>query len=279
MLGMLAFSDHSRSVAPATQTPQTPSARATTRRSVGALVLREMTTTYGRSPGGWLWAILEPIAAIALLSFAFSLAFKSPPLGQSFALFYATGFLPYMMFHDTSQKTALGLRFSKPLLSFSRVKLTDALFARFALAFLINLAVFVVVIAGLIVWQAPNMRPEPASVAIALAMSAGLGLACGFLNCFLFTSFPAWERLWNIGLRPLFIVSGVVFLLEDVPANLQPYLQINPLFHVTGMMRAAMYPTYQPDYLSVSYVSVILIFLMVLGLLLIDQNSGEMIEK
>ena len=27
-----------------------------------------MGTTYGRSPGGYLWAILEPVAGIALLS-------------------------------------------------------------------------------------------------------------------------------------------------------------------------------------------------------------------
>ena len=35
-------------------------------RCVIALMLREMATTYGRSPGGYLWVMLEPIAGIAL---------------------------------------------------------------------------------------------------------------------------------------------------------------------------------------------------------------------
>ena len=73
-------------------------------RAVGALILREMATTHGKSPGGFLWAIAEPVAAIALLSFAFSLIFVAPPLGRDFALFYATGFLPFFLFLDVSQK-------------------------------------------------------------------------------------------------------------------------------------------------------------------------------
>ena len=47
-------------------------------RIVMALMLREMATTYGRSAGGYLWAILEPILGIALLSVIFSLALARP---------------------------------------------------------------------------------------------------------------------------------------------------------------------------------------------------------
>ncbi|MCX7288621.1 MAG: hypothetical protein NTW20_13985 [Rhodobacterales bacterium] len=66
-----------------------------TSRSVVALMLREMSTTYGRSPGGYLWVILEPVGGIALLSLVltFGLRVKSPGLGINFPLFYATGVL------------------------------------------------------------------------------------------------------------------------------------------------------------------------------------------
>ena len=37
-------------------------------RVVFALIIREMSTTYGRSAGGYIWAILEPVGAIALMS-------------------------------------------------------------------------------------------------------------------------------------------------------------------------------------------------------------------
>src|SRR5690606_15198503 len=85
-------------------------------RTVTALMLREIATTYGRSVGGYIWAILEPVLGVALLSVLFSLALRSPGLGSNFPLFYATGFLPFAMFHDLSSKTAAAIRFSRPFL-------------------------------------------------------------------------------------------------------------------------------------------------------------------
>ncbi len=231
--------------------PRRSGARA--HRTIVALMLREMATTFGRSPGGYIWALLEPIAAIALLSFAFSLAFRAPPLGSSFALFYATGYLPYMVFHDIAQKTAAATRFSRPLFTFGAVGWAEAVLARIVLNTLTHLMIFVIVIAGLVA-----TLPGPATIDVpvvlaALAMAALLAAGIGTLNCYLFMAFPAWERLWMIAMRPLFIVSGVLFLLEDVPSAYQSHLWANPLFHVTGMMRSAFYPDYSPDYLSPAF--------------------------
>ncbi len=248
-------------------------------RVVAALMLREMVTTYGRSPGGWLWALLEPIAAIALLAFAFSLVFRDPPLGSDFALFYATGFLPYMVFHDISGKVASALRFSKPLFSFGRVRVIDAVTARIALNALTHAVIGTVVLTALLVLSDTNAALAPGLILEAYTLALALAVGAGVLNCYLFTAFPAWERLWNIALRPLFIVSGVVFLLEDVPDAYQPYLLANPLFHVTGMMRAGVYPTYEPLYPSTVYVFAIAAALLVLGMLLLDAFADEVLHK
>ncbi|MEO0656736.1 MAG: sugar ABC transporter permease, partial [Pseudomonadota bacterium] len=67
-------------------------------RSIIALMLREMATSYGRSPGGYLWAVLEPAAGIAILTLIFSFAFIGPPIGTSFPMFYATGMVPFLAY-------------------------------------------------------------------------------------------------------------------------------------------------------------------------------------
>ena len=41
--------------------PQLRPPRVQTFRTISALIMREMQTTYGRSPGGYLWAVLEPV--------------------------------------------------------------------------------------------------------------------------------------------------------------------------------------------------------------------------
>ncbi len=253
--------------------------RLSANRTIAALGLREMITSYGRSPGGWLWAIIEPAAAIALLAFAFSLAFRAPPLGSSFALFYATGFLPYMLFHDISQKVATSIRFSRPLLNFGAVSYLDTLIARFLLNLLTHLLVIALVLTALLYVARSNAYVDARLLFLALAASSALAAGVGTLNCYLFTAFPAWERLWAIALRPLFIISGVVFLFEDVPAAYQTLLAANPLFHVTGLMRAAIYPTYEPTYINLWFVFGVAVGTSVLGMLCLDKFHDELIHK
>ena len=55
-----------------------------TLRAISALILREMATAHGRIRGGYLWAVAEPVAAVALLVLVFSVAFEQPPLGRCF---------------------------------------------------------------------------------------------------------------------------------------------------------------------------------------------------
>ncbi|MBR9762451.1 MAG: sugar ABC transporter permease, partial [Rhodobacteraceae bacterium] len=75
-------------------------------RRVCALMLREMATSQGRAPGGYLWAVLEPVAGITLMSLIFSLALRNPSLGVTFPLFYATGMLPFTLFTHLTGRIA-----------------------------------------------------------------------------------------------------------------------------------------------------------------------------
>ena len=130
---------------PQTATLPAPSAH----RAITALMLREMAATYGRSPGGWIWAVAEPVAAVTLLAFVFQLAFDAPPLGRSFVLFYATGYLPFMLFTDVSGKVANALRFSRPLLGYPAIVPIDALIARFLLNLITQILVVAMVVLGI----------------------------------------------------------------------------------------------------------------------------------
>jgi capsular polysaccharide transport system permease protein len=248
-------------------------------RAVGALILREMATTHGKSPGGFLWAIAEPVAAIALLSFAFSLIFVAPPLGRDFALFYATGFLPFFLFLDVSQKIAASLGFSRPLLGFAGVTWVDAVLARFLLNSLTHLIIFALFIGTLSVVNDHSTGPDMPALALALAMAATLALGTGTVNAYLTGTYPVWDRIWSVLMRPMFIVSGVVFLFEDVPKQLQPWMAWNPLFHVTGEMRKAFYPTYHPNYVNVDYVFALSLGLLVIGACLLHRFHDALVRK
>ena len=169
-----------------------------TARCVGAMMLREMATTYGRAPGGYAWSVIQPTAVIALLSLAFSVVFAAPPLGDSFPLFFASAYLPYMLFQDISSKLSRAVPFSRPLLAYPTVSFIDVILARFTLNLLTHVAVFVLVICGILILLDPRAELEPAGMASALGMTAALALGVGTLNCYLTLAFPVWDRLWTI---------------------------------------------------------------------------------
>ena len=249
-----------------------------TARSVTAMMLREMATTHGRAPGGYAWAVLQPVAVIALLSVVFSAVFTAPPLGDSFPLFFASAYLPYMLFQEIGSKLSRAVPFSRPLLAYPAVSFVDVILARFALNLLTHAVVFALVVGGILTLLDPRAEPDPAGMATALAMAAALALGVGTLNCYLTLAFPVWDRVWTIATRPLFVVSGIFFLYEDVPAGLREVLWYNPLIHVTGEMRAALYAPYDAAYAVPLYVCGIAAITFTAGLALLRRSYGDLLH-
>ena len=248
-------------------------------RTVAALVLREMSTRYGRTPGGYLWAILEPLAAILFLSLGFSLVIRSPSLGTSFLLFYATGYLAFDLYNAVANTTARALNFSKPLLQFPAVTWVDAILARFFLNSLTGSLVAILLLAGtlLVIDSRAVLDMPPAVLAMALAMVLGLGV--GTLNCVLMGLYPLWEVAWSVITRPLFLASGIFFLYEDLPPLAQEILWYNPLMHISGLMRTGFYPTYAAAYVSVTYVLLTSLILLALGLVLMGRYHRDLLNR
>ncbi|MBK5932937.1 capsular polysaccharide transport system permease protein [Rhodovulum imhoffii] len=248
-------------------------------RTISALVLREMSTTNGRSPGGYLWAILEPTAGIALLSIVFSLAFREPALGTSFPLFYATGLIPFILFLDLSNKIAASLLFSKPLMSYPTVTFVDALLARFLLNAGTQLMVGYVVFTGLLVLQRTRVVTDLITIAEAYVMVSVLAFGVGTMNCFFITRFPVYQRLWSIAMRPMFIISCIFFLFDSIPLPYRDYLWFNPLVHVVGLMRRGFYPGYDATYVSHVYVYGLSLGMLLVGVFLLWRYGRELLDR
>lgn len=269
--------------------PQMPAARAAppsaTRRSfpalraILALMLREMSTRYGRTPGGYVWAILEPVGALIVLSFAFSLLLRAPSLGNSFILFYASGYLPFIIYSNISAQVQNSISFSKPLLQYPAVSWIDAILARFALNLLTGVVVFIVVFIGVLQFTEATATLSLGPIVIAVLLSAVVGLGIGTLNCFLVGLFPVWGNIWGIVTRPLFLAAGVIFIYEDLPTSVQNVLWYTPWIHVTGLARTGIYPTYSPDYISFTVILLWALISLFFGLLLLRRHYQDILTR
>jgi capsular polysaccharide transport system permease protein len=253
--------------------------RFATVRVVAALVLREMTSTYGRKPGGYIWSILEPVAGIALMTWIFTtLGFRHPALGTNFAIFYATGLLPFYTYTNVSQKVAQALGYSRQLLAYPRVTVVDALVARYVLNLMTQLLVAYLVLAGLRVMMDTGTQLVPSHVILGFAMAAALAAGVGVLNCFLMSMFPIWSSAWSVFTRPLLLISGVMFLVDAVPPEWRIYLLWNPLVHIIAEVRSGFYHGYEPAYVSPAYVFGVALATGLAGLLFLWRFYRDILE-
>lgn len=248
-------------------------------RTISAMVLREMSTTYGRTPGGYVWAVLQPIGALFVISFGFSLMLRSPALGTSFMMFYATGYLPYIFYTDIQSKISGSLRYARALLAYPSVIWVDAVMGRFILATLTFGLTFSLVISGIVYFD--DLRPiiDAGRVLTAIAMAALLGLGVGMTNAVLTGLYPVWANIWRIITRPMFLISGVLFLYDDVPKVAQDVLWWNPLIHITGYARSGFFSTYEATYVSLQYVFGIALVLILAGAILMRIRTADVLER
>ncbi|MFC6587906.1 ABC transporter permease [Sulfitobacter pacificus] len=229
--------------------------------------------------GGYIWAILEPAAGITLLTLVFSIGFRTPPLGTSFALFYAAGILPLMMYTDISTKLAQTIQFSRALLIYPRITFLDALIARFVLNFLTQMMVHFIVLGFIILFLKPMTTLDYAKIGQAYLLTLALAIGIGTLNSFLTLAYPVWQTAWSILNRPLFLMSCVFFIFESVPRPYSDYLWFNPIVHIAGLMRDGFYPFYQPGYVSIAYPLAVAALCTMAGLFLLNRYHRDMLDK
>lgn len=248
-------------------------------RTILALMLREMSTRYGRSPGGYLWSVLEPVGGILVLALGFALIARTPPLGTSFLLYFATGMMPFSLYNDIEGAVSRSLTYSRALLMYPAVRWIDAVLARFFLNLLTKMVIMFIILAGTVALTETRSMLDFGSLIAGLGMAALLGLAVGLVNCVLEGLFPVWGMVWGIATRPLFLASGVFLLYEQLSPTAQAVLWWNPLLHVIGEFRSGFYPMYTAAYVSPAYVMGITLSLIALGLMLVRRHHVTILEN
>ncbi len=248
-------------------------------RVLRSLVKREVITRFARTSGGYFWAIVEPVAVISLLAAVFSLLVRTPPLGDSFILFFATGWLAFSFYRGVSDFGSASIGSNKALLNFPSVSPYDTVIARVYLE-AVTLALSAIITFALIfvfLDIAPSMRFGYIFAGAGLAVAFGLGVALA--NAVLFIYYPSYQRIFAILNRPLFIISGVLFIPEALPAGAREWVLWNPLTHIISLFRKGFYPEYDAPYVDLVYVGAVTLLVLTIGLNLIHRNRYAISEK
>ncbi|MBD9496912.1 ABC transporter permease [Ensifer sp. ENS01] len=247
-------------------------------RVTAALIVREMSTRYGSKPGGYLWAVFDPVAHVAMLTIIFQAFAHMPPLGLSFPLFFASGYLPYTFYQRMSSFMAGTMRANKALLSYPVVSPFDAIVSRFILQLMTDVLVAILILFLIIELSGISQPINYAGMVEAAGAAAVLGLGIGTVNIVMFARAALYEQIFGILTRPLFMISGVFLLPENLPEPYRDIILYNPLVHIIMWFRSTIYPEYRAEGLDKGYALEFALACIALGLALLTISMREIRE-
>jgi capsular polysaccharide transport system permease protein len=239
------------------------------RRVIRALILREMRTRFADHRLGYAWALIEPVLHIALLSATFAVLMQGrPPIGTHFFIFYYTGLIPYHVFIHASSGMSHAIIGNAALLQLPPVTTFDVIAARGLLEIITDVTVAVVLLAGFAAIGLAAMPDDLWTPSVALLAIAALGCGVGFINAVVTVFYRSWEKTYTQVTRVLYFISGIFYVPGMMPDWARDTLAWNPLLHAIDWFRAGFFASYQPHWLDRSYLVVVAILALLVGLAL-----------
>ena len=207
------------------------------------LLRREISNRYVGSVFGGVWAVMQPLFQLAIYSFVFRVIFavRFPELEQhSFTTFVACALWPWMAFQEGLQRGTHAIAGNASLIKKVAFRRELLVLAAVCAIFLVHLAGFAVVLAGLLAIGEPiHLAALPVVLlgwAVMFVFSCGLAFFTASLQVFL----KDVEHVLAPVLMVMFYATPVLYPLSRVPALYDSLMALNPAAHVLEDIRAAL---------------------------------------
>jgi capsular polysaccharide transport system permease protein len=249
------------------------------RRIIFALILRQIQARSSESRLGYVWEILQPTLIIVGLSMLMDARRGVPPVGTSYPMFLATGYLPFKAFMFISNDMRKSLGRDSKVLDLPAIHNLDSVIATLVLRVLTTLVIVVSIIALINAIGFPAIPDDPLRCLVVFGWLAVFAFGFGLVVAVLTEMMPTYKHIHSILSFKLLFISGVFFLPETMPPELRYYLAYNPLLHVVSWFRSAFIPGFESQLLDRGYLITWACVSLVLGLLLVrtfrSRLTGE----
>ena len=243
------------------------------KRVIGALLMREIITRYGRNNIGFLWLFVEPLllTSVIVLLWKFVRADKYSTLNM--VAFVLTGYPLAMMWRNVSSRAIGSISANASLLYHRNVRVLDTIFARMMLEIAGATIAQIVIVAILIVL---GWVPFPADVfymLMAWLLMAVFAIGLGLVICSIAFKVEVFGKIWGTLSFVMLPLSGVFFFVSSLPQQAQQYVLWMPMVHGTEMFRHGYFGASVTTYESIGYIVLCNLVLLLLGLMMVNSFS------
>jgi capsular polysaccharide transport system permease protein len=241
------------------------------RRVVGALLIREIYSRFGREGLGFAWIVLEPLVFAIPVLFTWRAIRNPHEHGLSLMPFLWSGYLPILLFRHLGGRVLLFVRQNAALLYHRRVTIFDVFLGRALLeiggnvtAVLVSFAVFYCIGA----MEVPKDLPMfYIGYFLMIWWCVAVAMIVGGLS-----ERSEWaEKIWQPYSYLYLMFSGFFYLADWLPSGVRNIALYQPYTQAYEIIRAGIFGTTIRTYGDPLYTAFVLAILTVFGLWLLRE--------
>jgi capsular polysaccharide transport system permease protein len=248
-------------------------------RVIKALMLRELTTRFGRENIGFLWMMAEPLLFAVLVGVLWR-AMKGPlEYGVDIVAFVVSGYIPLVLFRSTVSKAISSFTANSGLMYHRQIKVLDILLVRFLIELLGHMMAYLFIALAL---GAFGLFPVPYDIGFLI-------LGWGYYALFTFAvalvvaplseMSELLEKVAPVTLYLMIPFSGAFYLVSVLHEDAAAAVLYSPPVHGMEMMRYGLFgPSIDPQY-DYLYPLKFILPCMVIGLLLCHRVRRRLVVE
>jgi ABC-type polysaccharide/polyol phosphate export permease len=243
------------------------------RRVIGALLMREVITRFGRENVGVLWLVGEPMIFTLGVAALWTASGMNHGSALPIIAFAITGYSSVLMWRNTVGHCTGGIQANLTLLYHRNVRVIDVFITRIILEVTGATGSFILLACFFTYLE---MIPPPVDLlqivrgwlmlgwfGAALALVVGAGTAYSGLI----------ERLWHPFAYLLFPLSGAAYMVDWMPPYMRDIVLYLPMVHGLEMIREGYFGNVVRTHYDISYMAAANLVLTALGLFLLRDAS------
>lgn len=235
-------------------------------RIIGALLMREILTRYGRHNIGFLWLFIEPMAFTIGVTTLWTLSQMHHGSNIPIVAFAITGYSSVLLWRNMPNRCIGAIGPNLALMYHRNVRIIDIFASRLLLEACGATISFIVLgtIFCMLGWM--NAPEDLGKVLLGWVLLAWFGCSLAIFLGAVGEESELVEKIWPPTSYLLFPLSGAAFLVEALPKNAQEIILMLPMVHGVELVRDGYFGSSFNAHYDVTYMVSICAGLTLLGL-------------
>lgn len=246
-------------------------------RIIGALMMREIVTRFGREGFGFLWVIGEPLLFCFGVIVLWSFLKPAYEHGVRIGPFVMTGYMCLMLIRHMLSMSVGALQANTGLLYHRQITPLHIYIARNLMEFLGATAAFILVYTALIAMRQVGLPHDWLLLYAGWLVMAWVSFGVAFTFSALAIRYEVLERVVAVISYVMIPFSGAFLMVDWIPAKYREMYLLVPMPHGVEMVRAAVFGEFVPTHYHAFYALFVGTILVLTGVVLVSDARDRLL--